>query len=193
MANILDRLSAQLSQAGLTKRTAEARTWLRGKVNDLQNVRRNAIINDRTRRSSRFLPGKMYFFFYEAKTKETLPYFDRFPLVIPIEMYPDGFLGLNLHYLPVKYRLILLDKLYSTLNNEAFNDSTKMQISYDLLNGASRYQEFKPCVKRYLNSHVASGMIEIEPENWEIALFLPVEMFVGANKSQVHKDSLEMF
>jgi hypothetical protein len=193
MANILDRLHNQMSQAGLTKRTAEARTWLRGKIADLQNVRRNAIINDRTRKVARFEPGKMFFFFYEAKTKETLPYFDRFPLVIPIEMNTDGFLGLNLHYLPVKYRLILLDKLYTTLNNEAFNDSTKMQINYNLLSGASRYQEFKPCLKRYLNSHVSSGMIEIEPDNWETAIFLPVEMFVGANKSQVHRDSLEMF
>ncbi len=192
MANILDRLSTQMSQAGVAQRTAKARTWLRKKVAELRTARRNAIISDTTRATKGFYPGRMYFYFYDPKTKDTLPYYDRFPLVIPVERYKDGFLGLNLHYLPIKYRLILLDKLYETLNNDRFNDTTKLQLTYELLAGATRYEEFKPCLKRYLNSHIASGIIEIEPSNWEIAIFLPVEMFVGATKEQVHKDSMEM-
>jgi hypothetical protein len=192
MANVLDRLSAQMNQAGVAQRTAQARTWLKNKISELRSVRRNTIIQDKSRAATGFYPGRMYFYFYDPKMKKTLPYYDRFPLVIPVEKYKDGFLGLNLHYLPVKYRLILLDKLYETLNNERYDDTTKMQLSYDLLAGAARYEEFKPCLKRYLTSHIASGLIEIEPSNWEIALFLPVEMFVGATKEQVHRESLEM-
>lgn len=192
MANVLDRLSAQMNQAGVAQRTAQARTWLKNKISELRSVRRNTIIQDKSRAATGFYPGRMYFYFYDPKMKKTLPYYDRFPLVIPVEKYKDGFLGLNLHYLPVKYRLILLDKLYETLNNELYDDTTKMQLSYDLLAGAARYEEFKPCLKRYLTSHIASGLIEIEPSNWEIALFLPVEMFVGATKEQVHRESLEM-
>lgn len=192
MANVLDKLSSQMSQAGVKQRTAKARTWLRNKVSELRAVRRNTIIQDKSRSTTGFYPGRMYFYFYDPKTKDTLPYYDKFPLVIPVEKYKDGFLGLNLHYLPVKYRIILLDKLYDTLNNERFNETTKMQLSYNLLAGAARYEEFKPCLKRYLISHIASGLIEIESSNWEIALFLPVEMFVGATKEQVHRESLEM-
>jgi hypothetical protein len=192
MANVLDRLSSQMNQAGVAQRTAKARTWLKNKISELRSVRRNTIIQDKSRAATGFYPGRMYFYFYDPKMKKTLPYYDRFPLVIPVEKYKDGFLGLNLHYLPVKYRLILLDKLYDTLNNERYDDTTKMQLSYDLLAGAARYEEFKPCLKRYLTSHIASGLIEIEPSNWEIALFLPVEMFVGATKEQVHRESLEM-
>lgn len=192
MANILDRLSSQMSQAGVKQRTAKARTWLRSKVSELRSVGRNTIINDKTRAKTGFYPGRMYFYFYDPKTKDDLPYYDRFPLVIPIEGYSDGFLGLNLHYLPVKYRLILLSKLYETTNNDRFDETTKLQLSYSLMAGASRYEEFKPCLKRYLKSHIASGLIEIEPANWEIAVFLPVEMFVGATKEQVYKDSMEM-
>jgi hypothetical protein len=192
MANVLDRLSSQMNQAGVAQRTAKARTWLKNKISELRSVRRNTIIQDKSRATTGFYPGRMYFYFYDPKMKKTLPYYDRFPLVIPVEKYKDGFLGLNLHYLPVKYRLILLDKLYDTLNNERYDDTTKMQLSYDLLAGAARYEEFKPCLKRYLTSHIASGLIEIEPSNWEIALFLPVEMFVGATKEQVHRESLEM-
>jgi hypothetical protein len=192
MANILDRLGAQMNQAGVAQRTAKARTWLRSKVGELRSVRRNTIIQDSSRKVTGFYPGRMYFYFYDPKTKATLPYYDKFPLVIPVEKTKDGFLGLNLHYLPLKYRLILLDKLYDNLNNDRFDDTTKLQLSYDLLSGATRYEEFKPCLKRYLTSHIASGLIEIEPSNWEIALFLPVEMFVGATKEQVHRESLEM-
>jgi hypothetical protein len=192
MANVLDRLSSQMNQAGVAQRTAKARTWLRNKVSELRSVRRNTIIQDKSRSVTGFYPGRMYFYFYDPKMKKTLPYYDKFPLVIPVEKYKDGFLGLNLHYLPVKYRIILLDKLYDTLNNDRYDDTTKMQLSYDLLAGAARYEEFKPCLKRYLTSHIASGLIEIEPSNWEIALFLPVEMFVGATKEQVHRESLEM-
>ena len=192
MTNILDRLSSQMSQAGVKERTAKARTWLRSKVAELRSVRRNTIIRDTSRSATGFYPGHMYFYFYDPKNKNTLPYYDRFPLVIPVEKSRDGFLGLNLHYLPVKYRLILLDKLYETLNNERFDETTKLQLTYNLLAGASRYEEFNPCLKRYLNSHIASGLIEIEPKNWEIAIFLPVEMFVGATKEQVHRDSMEM-
>jgi hypothetical protein len=181
-----------MNQAGVAQRTAKARTWLKNKISELRSVRRNTIIQDKSRAATGFYPGRMYFYFYDPKMKKTLPYYDRFPLVIPVEKYKDGFLGLNLHYLPVKYRLILLDKLYDTLNNERYDDTTKMQLSYDLLAGAARYEEFKPCLKRYLTSHIASGLIEIEPSNWEIALFLPVEMFVGATKEQVHRESLEM-
>ena len=45
-------------------------------------------------------PGEMYMFYYDAKHKDTLPYWDRFPLVFPFSKVKDGFLGLNLHYLP---------------------------------------------------------------------------------------------
>ena len=81
---------------------------------------------------------KMYFYFYDPKHKDTLPYYDRFPLVIPIERYPDGFLGLNLHYIHPKQRIILLDKLSDVATNNRFDDKTKLRISYEYLAAASK-------------------------------------------------------
>ena len=134
--------------------------------------------------------GKMYFYFYDPKTKDTLPYYDRFPLVIPIESYRDGFLGLNLHYLSTKQRLILLDKLYATLNNKKYDDTTKLKINYNILSHARRYKEFEPCVKRYLYSHLRSRIMEIPADDWEIGLFLPTEQFVKATATKVQRDSI---
>jgi hypothetical protein len=131
----------------------------------------------------------MYFYSYDPKTKETLPYYDRFPLVIPIEPYNDGFLGLNLHYLPPQLRLVLLDKLYNLLTDTSFDEFTRLKLSYSLLSSTSRYKEFQPCLKRYLFSHLRSRFIEVPADQWEIAIFLPTEQFVKASSAKVHRES----
>jgi hypothetical protein len=190
MAKLLDRISQNLAKTGLNIRTDESRNWLKQNVKDL-SVNQKSITDDKSRIAKTIYPGKMYFFFYDPKLKDQLPFYDRFPLVIPVEKYADGFLGLNLHYLPVKYRVILLDKLYDTLNNDKFDDTTKLRISYDLLSGAARYKEYAPCLKRYLNGHIQSRVIAVEPSSWEIAIFLPVEKFVKQKASYVQKLSQE--
>lgn len=133
--------------------------------------------------------GHMYFVTYDPKHKKTLPYYDSFPLIIPIERYRDGLLGLNLHYLPPILRAKLLDSLYDTLTNDKFDETTKMKVSYGILAGASKHKYFEPCVKRYLGKHFRSRFIKIPPEKWNPAIFLPVESFQKASKSKVWSDS----
>jgi hypothetical protein len=135
----------------------------------------------------------MYFYFYDPKTKDKLPYYDKFPLVIPIERYPDGFLGLNLHYIHPKQRIILLDKLSEIATDNNFDANTKLRISYDYLSRASRLYQAKPCIKRYLFSHVQSRFLEITADEWDIAALLPVESFMKADKSKVFADSEDKF
>lgn len=191
MAKLLDRISKDLGKTGLSLRTSESRNWLYQNVKTLGSVNRNDIVKDKERKAKTILPGKMYFFFYDPKLKDTLPFYDRFPLVIPVEKYADGFLGLNLHYLPVKYRVVLLDKLYDLTNNDKFDETTKLRMSYDLLSGSSRYKEFQPCLKRYLSSHIRSNITVIESDKWETAIFLPVEQFTKKTASAVQKMSVE--
>lgn len=134
--------------------------------------------------------GRMYMFFYDPKWKEELPYYDKFPLIFPINFYKDGFLGINLHYLPPFHRAQLMDALYSTANNRKFDETTKLQISYDLLNGASKFAMFRPCLKRYLFAHVRSKFGEIDTKEWDLALMLPTERFEKASLSRVHQESV---
>jgi hypothetical protein len=135
----------------------------------------------------------MYFYFYDPKTKEKMKYYDRFPLVIPIEKYKDGFLGLNLHYIHPKQRIILLDKLSATASNKTYDENTKLRISYAYLAAAAKAFEANPCIKRYLFSHVQSRFLEITANEWDIAVMLPVESFVGATTSKVYSDSRKKF
>ena len=122
MAYLLDRIQQQLNKTGYEPRSRQARDWLRSKVKELKPTPQS-LVKDRERMTSTPFIGHMYFYFYDPKTKDSMPYYDRFPLVIPIEQYKDGFLGLNLHYIHPKHRIILLDKLSEYANNKNFPPS----------------------------------------------------------------------
>ena len=129
---------------------------------------------------------------YDAKNKDTLPYYDRFPLIFPINIVRGGFMGMNMHYLPPMLRAKLMDELYDVASNDKFDARTRLEVSYKLLSSASKFSLFKPTVKRYLSSHVKSRFVKIESSEWDIALFLPLQNFVGASKQKVWADSRKM-
>jgi len=192
MAKLLDRIKSSLAKEGLTPRTNASRAWLRAKVKDLKPTS-SGLMTDRQRLRTSSMIGKMYFYFYDPKTKDSMPYYDRFPLVIPIERYNDGFLGLNLHYIHPKNRMILLDKLSDTTSNDTYDENTKLKINYRYLAAASRVFEATPCIKRYLFTQIESRFLEISADEWDIAALLPVESFVGASTSKVYADSRKKF
>jgi hypothetical protein len=188
--SVLDKASANDLQTG----TKEAIDWFRKQALSVKKVDKQQILGanmpfKRMQMLNEKSIGKMYMFVYDAKTKN-LPYFDAFPLIFPIEFYGDSFLGINLHYLPPKTRALLMDALYSTINNEKYDSTTILKISYQILNRAGRFKWFKPCVKKYLFSQVGSPFIYISPDEWDFALMLPTENFQGAGKQKVFKDSL---
>lgn len=179
MPGLFDRVKNDMTAAGLRPRTDAARSWLASKVSQLRLPSdRSTVLNDASRISPKAFIGRMYFYHYDPKYKDTLPVYDKFPLVIPMEMYQDGFLGLNLHYLDPYSRLALLDRLLDFANNNKYNDSTKLNLSYDLLSRSRRYKLIEPCIKRYLLSHIRSSLIYIEPNSWETAIFLPTAKMV---------------
>jgi hypothetical protein len=189
---LLQRITESLAKEGLKPRTNAARDWLRSKVKELKPSPQR-LMNDRQKLRDSSIIGKMYFYFYDPKTKDKMKYYDRFPLVIPIENYKDGFLGLNLHYITPRQRIILLDKLSETASNKSFDENTKLRISYAYLAAASKAFEATPCIKRYLFSHIESRFLEITANEWDIAVMLPVESFVGASTSKVYSDSRKKF
>lgn len=191
MAYLLDRIKEQLQKEGFEPRSRQARNWLLSKVNNLK-VSSSTLMRDKERTKNSTFIGNMYFYYYDPKTKEKLPYYDRFPLVIPIEKYNDGFLGLNLHYLHPKTRMILLDKLSEYANNSKYDKTTRLRLNYDLLSRASKLSEIQPCLKRYLFSHIESRFLQISAEEWDIAALLPVEKFEKSTKNKVWSDSRKM-
>lgn len=156
----------------------EINDWFIGKARSAAGYRRN--ITERTDRAVAFTDvGRMYFFWYDPKTKKKLPIYDRFPLVFPIERYADGFLGLNLHYLTENERRALLMKLYGYRTSRTLTPRTRIQLSYDLLQSTRGLASLaRPCIKRYLYSQVRSRFTEVIAEEWDRAIELPVESWV---------------
>jgi len=136
--------------------------------------------------------GQMYMFLYDAKHKETLPYYDRFPLCLPIEPAKGGFYGLNLHYLPYMLRAKLLGKLLDTVTDITLSDTSKMKYNWNMLKNVTRFPEVQPCVKRYLTTQMQSRMLKINPQDWKASIFLPVEDFQNASKQKVYTDSRKL-
>jgi hypothetical protein len=189
----LSQLADKKTASQLQTMSRESLKWLMVKIGHLRNVGRvaNAINKEDFRHTKQLRLGGLYYFFYDAKGKNTLPYYDQFPMVLILERYDDGFLGLNLHYLPVRQRIAFLDKLmlYATLTPE--NDVLRIRVTYDILNAVKRFKEFRPCLKRYLFAHMRSKMLTIQPDEWDIAAILPVQKFSGATAKQVWEDSMQ--
>lgn len=191
MANIFDEIITKGVRAGqIPARTKQARDWYREQAGSFRRINENKFFkSDSSRLTKKPIIGSMYMYFYDAKHKDTLPYFDRFPLVFPFADAKGGFLGLNLHYLPLDQRAVLMNALYGITSNNRYDESTKMKLNYDTLKSASKFKLFKPCVKHYLTSQVQTQFMYIYPSEWDVALFLPTERFQGARKTTVFKDS----
>ena len=128
-------------------------------------------------------------FVYAPKFARKLPYYDTFPLVLPIESYSDGFLGINLHYLPIPLRIRLLDRLNDFSNNTKFDESTTLDVSYDKV---KNLQSIKPTIHKYLSGYVRSRFRRIDADEFTVATLLPVQRFAKASERVVYKDSREM-
>ena len=191
MARLFDEILAKGIRAGqLPARSSTAREWFRDKAKSLGKVSETRVLRDDTDRlKNRTAIGKMYFFVYDAKHKDTLPYYDKFPLIFMVGPAKNGFFGVNTHYLPLKLRAQLMDGLYDITNNNRYDETTKLRLSYGLLKSTENLSLFKPCFKHYLRSQVRSRFVQIEPSEWDIALWLQSEQFQGASKTKVWADS----
>ena len=192
MAQIFDEILNKGVRSGqIPAQTAKARDWYRETARTYKTVKENQFFGgkNKDRMMARPLVGGMYMMLYDAKTKAKLPYYDRMPLIFPYRRVPGGFMGLNMHYIPLPSRARLMDALYDTANNSSYDETTRLKISYNILDKAAKYKEFRPCVKRYLTSQVQSKFMYVFPSEWDIALFLPTERFVGASKTSVWAES----
>lgn len=137
--------------------------------------------------------GTMVMFEYDPKYAEELPFYDTFPVIFVIDNHVksvggEGFYGLNLHYLPPPIRLKLLTALYDIANNDKFNATTKLRITYDVLQrlGSAKNVETGFAFKHYLHSHVKSaGFVQVPSSSWAMTMLLPIEAFKKHTKQFV--------
>ena len=165
--------------------------WFRDKIKELGEPPTRQLVAEGLI-SQRPSYGQMNFFYYDAKGKNELPYYDRFPLVLPVGVAPqrEGFIGLNFHYLSIPMRLKLLNVLAEYATNSEMNEDTRIRLTW---NRIKRNPLVKPTIKRYLASHVQSRFRVITAEEMMAAVLLPVQRFVPSGVEQrVYADSRRM-
>lgn len=143
-----------------------------------------------SRAGATIVPGHMYYYRYNPIGKDTLPYYDIFPLVIPVTYRESGFIGLNLHYLPPAWRarlLMLMVHNFSMSNSE----TQYLKMTYNQLRSISAMKAFQPCVKMYLYKQMRNKLRRIPPTEWTNAIMLPLQHFVGATDTFVWRNSME--
>lgn len=165
--------------------TEKSLGWYKDQVKKIANITPDRLMSNRSDLVNKVLPGNMYMFFYDAKHKDTLPYWDRFPLVIPFRKVQNGFYGINLHYLPYMLRFNVLGALHEYASDEKIKEDTKILASWRLIETAAKVPQIKMCVKHYLDEHVQSRFLHIKYPDWIVASQLPVEKFVGSTKQKI--------
>ena len=195
--SILTTLSEQKAELSYQTNSRESYKWLMQKIGTLRNPTVSSALMTKEKHRyvrpsdrQKFLMGGLYFFVYDPKGKAELPYYDRFPLVIPLKRTPDGFIGLNLHYLPLRYRINFLKKLLPLAIYNDEDEIKRLRVTYPMLDASSKFKEFRPCIKQYLYSHVKSRILSVEHNEWDIAVFLPIQQFKKAKPQEVWKDSV---
>ena len=175
MAKTIERV---VSDATIARKTAALKWFMdAAKVHNVKLA--HAALNVQKTKTIRI--GDMIHFLYDAKYKDKLPYWDKIPLVFPITIYNNGFLGINLHYLPVPLRIKLLDALISNLeksvNKGKYTERRYLEINYAILQQVAKSSLYSVCIKRYLTTHIKSTIIKVSGQYWEDVALLPTAKF----------------
>lgn len=197
----LQSLKTAIATGDIAAKTRMAATWFRSiveraKIALSRETVFQTVITEAAQAgglTSKMWLGKMYFFVYNPKHKMTLPYYDMFPLVLPVERYSDGFLGINFHYLAPKERAHLLDEIKIFVNDKTLSERTRIMLTYDMLRGFTKFKRAKPCLKRYITMYMKTQFIPVLPDEWGPAIFLPVENFKKMSKKAVWMESKKIY
>lgn len=176
----------QLKQSGAD--TKKSMQWYQSQVRKLGTINVNKLIRQ-GEQVNRIFTGEMYLFRYDPKTKDQLLYYDIYPLVLPFRRVENGFLGINLHYLPYGVRMFTLKELSKFVTDKNLNEDTRIRLSWRLLETSVKFEPAKACVKHYLYENILTRFMKIPYPDWVIATQLPVERFIGAQKATVWRDT----
>ena len=185
LTNIFDQVKADP-----TYNAKNANNWFTKRIQSLGHFDQNSLMKEtKDLQGSRLFPGSMNFFGYDPLTKETLPYYDKFPLVLVISVGRRTFSGIAFHYLPIPLRVKLFERIQSISSAKNVNQQRILQLTWELLRNASRFPEVAPAIKQYRYDHIRTKVIRIPLDEMKIALFLPNEQFVKASASTVQRIS----
>lgn len=195
MVSYLQQLDNAAKQRKLNKLSSDSFEWYMNSVKNIGSAKARSALMTASQEEKFFtgktVIGKLYTFVYDAKHKDTLPYWDAAPcgFFIGPSKNNANFFMLNLHYLSPRYRAALLDKLVEFANDRKYTANNKLNLTYSLLKASSELTMFKPCLHQYIPGRLGSRIVEIPVKYWAPVIFLPLADFQGASNSKVWSDS----
>lgn len=187
---LLQKLEQAARQRKLEKFSLDSYKWFQGQASRINRAEaKTDLLSGKKVGVPRL--GHMYCYKYDPKYKDELPYYDMFPMGFIVDIGSDHWTMLNMHYLPPKARAILFDRLLALSVNTRNTERMRLRMTYSILKGASKYKFFQPCFKKYLFSHLKSKIVEIPSDQWEVALFLPVQEFKKQSAAKVWSESMK--
>lgn len=129
--------------------------------------------------------GKVYAFAYDAKYKDTLPYWDRFPLIVClgfVKSPKSGTIlmqGLNMHYVPPKARQEFLESILKYSNTSVISNKTMLKVDWSKVKNLPGADKM---IKNYLPSHIVGTITEIKPSDWSNVVLMPLQQFLSKGK-----------
>lgn len=176
--NLINSFRGQLKEYGSDKGAStnnKSTRWFRDKIK--QTVRGKT--------ATQFKPGSIYTYVYDAKHKDTLPYWDKFPLIISLgtSTTKNGIRlmhGLNLHYVPPRARQEFLeDLLVHATTKKNVTKTTRLKINWDMVKGMKGSRHM---IKAYLPQNIKGAVVEIPATEWVNAIYLPLQNFYSKGK-----------
>jgi len=153
LQNIMDRVTSQVTEDFF-------RSQLLEELGDTN-------FDDDAADTAGFAPGQLYFFTYSAQTKQ--PYYDMYPLSYVIEYQKGGFLGCNVHYVPLTQR----DELATSLLNNSAQGAVAVP---------------RRTLHKYVYTGVRGTPYRIPSAEWSDVAQLPTERFVDMRGIPVSRD-----
>ena len=190
---LIAKIIKRYEDAGNRKRNInKSREWFRDYNRQyMNNIRIPRLLTDHAMFTKTPRIGDLYMFWYDPKHKKTLPYYDRFPLVFFFDINKTGPIGLNLHYLPPKLRLMLFSELLSTRNERRYRETTRLKLAWEVIKRFSNSPIAESCVKQYHWKHFRGQFVKVDPAVWEIVVTLPIERFEKKSINEVWADSIK--
>ena len=180
----------QIEAEGLRPNSDESQEWFFDKIKEIANQKVNRKeVHGNAPIAQNMLLGQMFLFFYNPAGKQTLPYYDRFPLIFLIEMDRDDFMGLNLHYLPIDLRQRMFYQMLPRRTTKEMLNNTRLKVDMNYLKSRQNLRMYKAALKRYSFKNVIGRMAKIPAYEWEVAAHMPLAYWRKAPESRVHKDS----
>lgn len=157
----------------------ELTDWINKKASDLTAGHVQKVLLNSNRGTSRAVIGNLYFFKYDPKLKATLTIYDKYPMAFPIKIYNDGFLGVNMHYLPMGERKEFVKRVNEYRRT---SDEDRVKANMELiamLESSKRIYKMMPeAVHRYLLPHARSRFVRILPEEYDKAVQLRIDEWI---------------